>query len=980
MHLRALRRLASLALLSASACPQASSLGLEYVLTDDALVVYAEPKLGPLVPHAVRTFHNALGWQRRVFGWTPSDRPTVWLRDFSDSGNASVTPAPLNVLFYDVAPVASPFETSPSSERMYSTMNHELVHLATADVADRRDRFWRRVFFGKVSPQARHPESLLYTQLTVPRWAVPRWLLEGSAVFLETWMGGGLGRAQGGYDEMVFRAMVRDGASFYSPLGLASRATRVNFQAGANAYLYGTRFITWLAFAHSPEQVLQWLQRDEGSRANYAEQFEQVFGQPLETAWQHWVDDERRFQQANLAELRGHPLTPRRALVAEPLGSLSRGFVDERSGTLLAGVRMPGVVDHLAAIDLADGTHRRLTDVEGAVLYDVASVAFDPRAQTLLFTTGHRDWRSLWAYEIDTGRRTELLKDARIGAIAFNPADRSLLGVRHDAGHAELVRVPFPYVGWQMLHRFDYGVVASDLDVSPDGTLLAASVLDARGEQYLRVFRLAELSEGRAEPLSEFRFGQAAPEGFVFAPDGRHLYGSAYYTGVSNIYRYEVATGKVEAVSNAETGFFRPIPRADGTLVVFEYTGSGFVPMVIDPQPVSALGAIRFLGAELAARHPVVTRWQVSAARTVDDAALVRERGEYVPLEQLKLRHAYPVLQGYRAARGAGLHASFGDPLGFVQIGITAAVTPGQDLPADERGHFEVSGRYLGWHASVAWNRSSFYDLFGPTKSGRRGFAATLGHDRVLLLEPSRKLEARSKLAYYEGLDSLPGAQNVQARFERLVTAEAGLHYTAVQRSLGAVDDEKGVAAAATVLVSRAAGHVVTQPVLRLDAGVALPLPHASVWSRTAAGGTAGTASLPIARHYFGAFGNNRVDDGPVQRYREPTSLPGFDIDAVSGRSFVRQMVELNLPPAVFESLGTPGLHLQSLRPAIFAAGLWTEPLSAARRRHASVGAQADLRFSVLHWYDMTLSFGVATSLQCGRRVGREWMVSLKLL
>ncbi len=66
------------------------------------------------------------------------------------------------------------------------------------------------------------------------------------------------------------------------------------------------------------------------------------------------------------------------------------------------------------------------------------------------------------------------------------------------------------------------------------------------------------------KPLSEFRFGQCVPESFVFTRDGRYLYGSSYYTGVSNIFRYEVATGKIEAVSNAETGFFRPVPLADG--------------------------------------------------------------------------------------------------------------------------------------------------------------------------------------------------------------------------------------------------------------------------------------------------------------------------------------------------------------------------------------------------------------------------------
>ncbi len=121
--------------------------------------------------------------------------------------------------------------------------------------------------FGQSRPRAEHPESLLYGYLTVPGFTVPRWYLEGAAVFIETWMGGGLGRAQGGYDEMVFRAMVRDGAHFYDPLGLESRGVRLDFQIGANAYLYGTRFLTWLAYAHSPEKVMDWIAPRRGKRA-----------------------------------------------------------------------------------------------------------------------------------------------------------------------------------------------------------------------------------------------------------------------------------------------------------------------------------------------------------------------------------------------------------------------------------------------------------------------------------------------------------------------------------------------------------------------------------------------------------------------------------------------------------------------------------------------------------------------------------------
>ena len=269
-HWKAL--LAGLSIATGAAAADSNPLGLAIVETPELRLVYQSPALDFLVPHTLQTFTNSLRWQRERFGWAPSGPVTVMLKDFSDYGNAGATPLPFNTLRVEVSPASNAFETNPSSERMYSLMNHELVHIATTDLASSRERFWRGVFFGKVPAQPDAPESLLYSALTVPRFNVPRWLLEGSAVFMETWMGGGLGRAQGGYDEMVFRAMVRDDAQFHDPLGLESRGIRIDFQVGANAYLYGTRFITWLAITHSPEKVVDWLRRDEGSLRHYADQ------------------------------------------------------------------------------------------------------------------------------------------------------------------------------------------------------------------------------------------------------------------------------------------------------------------------------------------------------------------------------------------------------------------------------------------------------------------------------------------------------------------------------------------------------------------------------------------------------------------------------------------------------------------------------------------------------------------------------------
>ena len=141
-------------------------------------------------------------------------------------------------------------------------------------------------------------------------------------------MGGGLGRAQGGYDEMVFRAMVRDDARFYDPLGLVSRGVLTDFQVGVNAYLYGTRFMTWLAYAHGPDKVVAWLRRDEGSQRHYADQFQHVFGKPLETAWNEWIAFEGEFQRANLERVRAYPITPHRVLGGAAVGSISRTYYD----------------------------------------------------------------------------------------------------------------------------------------------------------------------------------------------------------------------------------------------------------------------------------------------------------------------------------------------------------------------------------------------------------------------------------------------------------------------------------------------------------------------------------------------------------------------------------------------------------------------------------------------------------------------------
>lgn len=960
---------------------RADSFEMDVIETKDLRLLYFDPFQTYLTPLTARTYVNSLQFQERVFDWTPHEKGTVLLTDLSDYGNAGASASPRNGVTFYIAPASHTLETLPGSERIYSTMNHELVHLANMDAASAGDLRWRAFFAGKPRQTEEHPETILYNYLTVPRLSVPRWYLEGAASFMETWMAGGIGRAQGAYDEMVFRAMVRDDAHFYSNLGLVSKGVAADFQTGTNAYLYGTRFFSYLAYVYSPQAVVDWLKRGDGSEAYYSRQFEKVFGKPLETSWNEWIAWEHEFQAANLKAVREHPLTGGRRVTRKALGSVSRSFYDAATDSLIGAFQYPGVLAYAGAVSLKDGSIRKLVDIKGPMKYRVTSTAYDPAARTLFYAADNNAWRDLMAVNVDTGDARMLIRDARIGDICFDPSDRSLWGLRHLNGYVTLVRVPYPYAEWNQVYTWPYGQEPFELDVSADGSRLSMSVGEVDGSQYMRVFRRVDLLAGKAEPLAQFDFGKAIPEGFVFTPDGRYLYGSSYFTGVSNIFRYELATGDLEAVSNAETGFFRPVPMADGTLIVQEYLGDGFAPTFIDPKPLEDVSAIRFLGTEIARKHPIVRDWVVGPPGDVDLDPMITRRGKYRPMHELGLADSYPIAQGYRDSAAVGWHVRFEDPAQFHRLDIAASGSWDDALPSEEKLHVNVRYETPVWRFEYWHNGANFYDLFGPTKRSRKGDAFIGEYDKALIYDDPRRLDLTLAAAYFTGLDTLPLNQNVPSGFSEIVSGKAGLTYSDERKSQGAVDHEKGYRWEVMANVDHAGGDTVSRYRGNFDFGIALPLGNSSVWLYNAAGAASGNPDNSLSSFYFGGFGNNYVDDGEIKRYRDYDAFPGFGIDELAGRSFAKSVLELNLPPWRFEEIGSPGAFLGWARPALFVGALAVEPAGPFDRRVVyDAGAQVDFRFTVLSRMDMTLSLGWAAGFEDGRKLDDEWMLSLKIL
>jgi hypothetical protein len=482
-------------------------------------------------------------------------------------------------------------------------------------------------------------------------------------------------------------------------------------------------------------------------------------------------------------------------------------------------------------------------------------------------------------------------------------------------------------------------------------------------------------------PLAKFDFGTAVPNGFTFSPDGRALYGSSYYTGVSNIFRFDLSTQKWDIVSNAETGFFRPVPLDGGGLIVFRYSGEGFVPARIDPRPLEDVGAITFLGQQLAEEHPVVKDWTVGSPLDVPFDAMPKHDGKYRLAGGLRRESFYPVFQGYKHTGAVGVRVNFSDPLQFNRANVVLAYSPTTTLPASERVHLKAEYERFDWRGRFELNAADFYDFFGPTKVSRKGYVVALAKKQTLIFDQPHRMELDLGGRFSGNLDRLPEFQNVAVNVNRLLTLHATLTDTDLRSSLGHVDDETGHKWVLAAQADEVDGTTVPRLFGGFDRSLFVPARHSSVWFRGAAGFSTHDRAHPFANFYFGGFGNNWVDRGDEKRYRDRFSFPGMELNEIAGHTFVKSMLEWNLPPLRFRRVGTPGFYASWARPAVFVGNILANPeADAVRRSVTDTGGQVDFRFGLLSTLEMTVSVGGAVAFEDGRSPRREAMLSLKIL
>ena len=507
------------------------------------------------------------------------------------------------------------------------------------------------------------------------------------------------------------------------------------------------------------------------------------------------------------------------------------------------------------------------------------------------------------------------------------------------------------------------------------------------GKQNVRVHHAStSCAQGDATPDGRVRLRSAAcPNSFVFSPDGRFLYGSAYYTGASNIFRYEIATKKLEAVSNAETGFFRPIPLGGDELIVFRYTGEGFVPARITATPIEDVNPITFLGERTIEKHPVLKTWALGSPADVPLDSMPKTEGVYRLGGGLERESFYPIVQGYKDAAAVGMRVNFSDPLQFNRAIVSASYSPTGDLPGKERVHVRAEYQRYDWTGARVVERRR---LLRSVRSDADQPQGLLDRPR-----PHEHADLR-RAAPHDARDR--GARRRQSRSAARVPERAGQGRstrsrsprrstnTFVRSSLGHVDDEKRQKWTAVMRRRlRQRVDVLHARRRRTTSALALPLGHSSVWLRSAAGFSPRRSRRAVRELLLRRLRQQLRRPRRREAVPRVSSFPGAEPSTRSAAATSRGRCSSGTCRRCGSAAsGTPGAYLSWLRPALFASGLVTNldsapdpPEGGLGRRagrlalHGAVGARHDL-------------LGRGRRADRGRRAGAaaKRMVSLAVL
>ncbi len=514
--------------------------------------VHFTPALEPLGRRAAERAETAYTALAAGLVTPPRGKIDLVLSDNVDYSNGYATPLPSNrIVIFAHPPVDLP-ELAFYDDWLQLVVTHELAHIFHLDYADGFPRAVRRVL-------GRNPFGF-------PNALVPRWTQEGLATVLESRFTRA-GRVRATQYDMTLRTAVLEDEFF--PIDRAT-GHPVTWPGGSTPYAYGSRFLDFMGRRYGDGKHGEWV-RLMGRRVPFSYGADggarRAYGQSFSRGWREWQDSLRVEYTALADSLRRAGLTEPEILVAEGRNTEAPRWSPD--GRTIAYAHGTG----------RDEASTRLWSAEGVRVLDPRT-SLGPsawRADGSLVTAmvdavdPYRSFSDLYVIR-PNGDRDRLTHRARLSEPDVHRGTGRVVAVRGGGGTTVPVVMDADGGGLRELVPASPDVHWTRPRWSPDGTRIAIARWRTGA-----LYDVVVLDAATGSVVREVTDDRAVDSSPSWSPDGRYVVFSSDRSGISNLYAYDLAEGRLRRITSVLTGAFDPDVSPDGRWIALTlYRADGY--------------------------------------------------------------------------------------------------------------------------------------------------------------------------------------------------------------------------------------------------------------------------------------------------------------------------------------------------------------------------------------------------------------------
>ncbi|MBE9567492.1 MAG: hypothetical protein IMF14_02270, partial [Proteobacteria bacterium] len=406
--------------------------------------------------------------------WTPREKTHVILSDETDGPNGYATPIFFNRTVLFVAPPSS-INTLEDFDNWLSTLIfHEYTHIVHLDKSAGSPEYLRGIF-----------GRFLFL---FPNIFQPSWVTEGLATHKETYPERGIGRGQSTLYASMMREEVANGIQPVTHVNLPVST----WPAGTTRYLYGVYFMEFIAENYGEEKLQQWV--DEYSN-NLLPFFintnaNKVFGKNLTPLWKDYEAWLKRRFEPQIAAIEARGLSASTQISEDAYRTDAVRAIQTDEGEEVYYVRNSG--DERASLMHinAAGESEALLTLNGGSDMDLHA-----RSGILLtqseYCNNYTVYRDIYLYRPEQDSLDRLTECGRYIHVSWFPDGGQIAAVHHDYGKISLHLLDEKAELIKDLWQGEDGEIIGQIDVSPDGRKIVASMWRRDGGWNLELFDIA---------------------------------------------------------------------------------------------------------------------------------------------------------------------------------------------------------------------------------------------------------------------------------------------------------------------------------------------------------------------------------------------------------------------------------------------------------------------------------------------------------